>query len=128
MARLRTTAALLACLPFIAAAPLHAAVDDDHVVSATEIQRALQQRTRADQQRATVLGLLQRAELRELLGGAGLDLRSAESAVRTLSGEELTRLADSAAALDRELVGGQNVTVNIVVLLLIIIIIILLVK
>jgi hypothetical protein len=99
----------------------------DHVASAAEIQRALQRQTQADQQRATILGLLQRSEMRELLGRAGLDLRSAESAVRTLSGEELTRVADYAGQAERELAGGtQTITISVVTLLLIIIIIILL--
>ena len=54
-------------------------------------------------------------------------LRSAESAVRTLSGEELTRLADYAGQAQQELAGGaQTITISVVTLLLIIIIIILL--
>jgi hypothetical protein len=125
MATLRKPLALSLSLSLlVASAPMAAA---DHVASAAEIQRALQRQTQADQQRATILGLLKRSEMRELLGRAGLDLRSAESAVRTLSGEELTRVADYAGQAERELAGGtQTITISVVTLLLIIIIIILL--
>ena len=127
MATLRKPLALALSLSLLAAAaPLAAAAD--HVASAADIQRALRQQTQADRQRATILGLLQRSEMRELMGRAGLELRSAESAVRTLSGEELTRLADYAGQAQQELAGGaQTITISVVTLLLIIIIIILLV-
>ena len=127
MATLRKPLALaLSLLMLAATAPRAAAAD--HVASAADIQSALRQQTQADQQRATILGLLQRSEMRELMGRAGLELRSAESAVRTLAGEELTRVADYASQAEKELAGGaQTITISVVTLLLIIIIIILLV-
>jgi ABC-type multidrug transport system fused ATPase/permease subunit len=128
MRSLRKLTALALTLVFLAAsAPVTAATD--HVVSGSDIQRALRQQTQADTQRATILGLLQRQELRELAARAGLDMRSAESAVRTLEGEELTSLAQHASAAERELAGGvKTITISVVTLLLIVIIIILLVK
>jgi hypothetical protein len=126
MPTLRKPLALaLSLLLLAASAPMATAAD--HVASATDIQRALRQSTQADQQRATILGLLQRSEMRELMGRAGLELRSAESAVRTLSGGELTRLADYAGQAEQQLAGGsQTITISVVTLLLIVIIIILL--
>jgi len=119
----------LASIGMLLAASAPAAAATDHVVSAADIQRALGQQTRADAQRATVLGLLQRPELKDLAARSGLDLRSAESAVRTLEGDELASLAQQAQAVERELAGGsQTITISVVTLLLVIIIIILLVK
>lgn len=129
MRPLRKLTALALIGMFLAASLPATAATTDHVVSASEIQRALGQKTQADAQRATILGLLQRQELRDLAARSGLDMRSAESAVRTLEGEELKSLAAHAAAAERDLAGGtQTITISVVTLLLIIIIIILLAK
>lgn len=128
MRSLRKLTALALIGMFLAAsAPLTAAASD-HVASPSDIQRALRQQTQADAQRATILGLLQRQELKDLAARSGLDMRSAESAVRTLEGEELASLAQHASAAEREIAGGtKTITISVVTLLLIIIIIILLV-
>ena len=125
----RQLAAVIATLVSLTAAAPAFAATTDHVVSPADIQRALRQQTQADAQRATIVGLLQRSEVRELAARSGLDLRGAESAVRTLEGEELASLAQQARALDSELAGGsQTITISVVTLLLIVIIIILLVR
>lgn len=122
------TAVALTGVLLVASAPVRAATTE-HVLSAADIQRALGQRTAADTQRATILGLLQRPEVRDLAKSSGIDMRSAESAVGTLDGEELTRLAQYASNAERNLAGGdQKITISLVALLLIIIIVILLVK
>ena len=129
MRSLRKLTALASIGMLLAAGAPASAATTDHVVSTADIQRALQQRTQADAQRATILGLLQRAELKDLAARSGLDLRSAESAVRTLEGEELQSLAQHAQAVERDLAGGsQTITISVVTLLLIIIILILLLK
>ena len=126
---LRKLTALALTLVFLAASAPVTAATTDHVVSGSDIQRALRQQTQADAQRAAILGLLQRQELRDLAARSGLDMRSAESAVRTLEGEELASLAQHASAAERDLAGGsQTITISVVTLLLVIIIIILLVK
>src|SRR5687767_15494616 len=102
----KPTALALSLLLLVASAPITAAAANDHVVSASELQRALRQQTQADQQRATIHGLLQRSEVRELAERSGFDMRGAESAVRTLSGEELARLAEYARQADEQLAGG----------------------
>jgi hypothetical protein len=129
MLTLRKLTALALTGVFLATTAPAIAAASDHVVSAADIQRALQQRTQADAQRDTILGLLQRTEVQDLAARAGLDLRGAEKAVRTLDGEELQGLAQQAAALEHELAGGsQTITISVVTLLLIIIILILLLK
>lgn len=129
MRSLRQLTALALTGVFVATSTPVTAATKDHVVGAADIERALKQKTQADTQRATVLGLLQRPEMRELAARSGLDMRSAESAVRTLEGEELARLAQYASDAERDLAGGtQTITISVVTLLLIIIIIILLVK
>jgi hypothetical protein len=60
---------------------------------------------------------------------AGLDLRRATSAVATLQGEDLARVAAQAAQVDEALAGGQSrivisTTLIIIVLLVIILIIV----
>lgn len=129
MRSLRKLTALALTGVFLAASAPVTAATTEHVVSASDIQRALRQETLADAQRVTILGLLQRQELRELAARSGLDMRSAESAVRTLEGEELKHLAQYASDAERDLAGGaQTITISLVALLLIIIIVILLVK
>jgi len=122
----KLTALALTGILLAASTPLTAATTD-HVVNATDIQRALGQKTKADTQRATIVGLLQRPEVRDLAAGSGLDLRSAESAVATLEGDELSRLAQYAANAEQNLAGGDpKITISLVALLLIVIIVILL--
>jgi hypothetical protein len=119
----------LAALSLVASVPVRAATQD-HVASASDMAQALKGQTQADAQRSTILGLLQRAEVRSLAARSGLDLRRAESAARVLEGDELASLAQRAAEVDAALAGGaqQTITIGVVTLLLIIIIIILLVK
>jgi len=124
----RTTPIALALVLLAASAPAGAATAE-HVVSAADIQRALGQKTAADAQRATILGLLERPDVKELTARSGLDLRRAESAVGTLEGDDLARLAQYASSAERDLAGGDTkITISLVALLLIIIIVILLVK
>lgn len=129
MRSLRKPTTLVLATLLLSAPGLALAAATDHVVSATDIERALQQRTQADAQRARIRGLLRRPEVRELAARSGLDIKSAESAVGVLEGEELTRLADRALAAEQSLAGGgSTITISTVTLLLIIIIIILLAK
>ncbi len=117
----------LTCVLLAASAPV-TALTSDQVVNRTDIERALQRRSQADVQRATILGLLQRPEVRSVAAESGLDLKRAESAVGVLQGDELSRLARQAAEADRALAGGDHtIHMSTVTLLLLIIIIILLV-
>ena len=82
---------------------------------------------REDAARSTITGLLQRDEVRRMAQDYGLDLRRAEAAVSTLSGDELQRLSLLAADADMQLAGGdRTVHISLVAALLIVIIVILL--
>ena len=77
--------------------------------------------------RAAIRTLLQRDEVRRMAGELGLEVRRAESAVATLQGADLQRVAQQAAVANDLLAGGaQTIQISVVTLLLIIIIIILL--
>ena len=103
--------------PFVAHAQTQPA---DHAASPAAITQALQQRTaEIDAQRERVRQLLHRAEVRNLAGGLGIDLRRAESAVATLEGPQLADATAQAERLERALAGGQsNITISTTVLII----------
>lgn len=76
--------------------------------------------------RSAITALLQRDDVRSMAEGYGLDVRSAESAVSTLQGDELQRVSLLAADANGQLAGGDPVlSISLVAALLIVIIIIL---
>lgn len=99
-----------------------------HVASATALRQAMTERVQTERQtRETLRGLLQQDRVRQVAASLGLDVRSAEQAVATLSSEDLARLADPVRQADAQLAGGQNtIVISTTTLLLIIIIVILL--
>lgn len=118
----------LAMLFTLVAAVPRAEAQDTHTASPAALDAALQQHVSTSAaDRDTVLRLLERDEVKKIAGEAGLDLRRAASAVATLTGEELAGLAVQAAQVERDLAGGQSVTISttlIIIALLIIILII----
>jgi len=98
------------------------------VVDRTAIEQALTARSQADDaSRASIRSLLDRDEVKAMAGDLGLDLRRADSAISTLQGSDLARVADRAAIANDLLEGGaQTIQISLVSLLLIVIIIILL--
>lgn len=80
-------------------------------------------------QREAITTLLERSDVQALAQGSGLDLKRAETAVGTLKGEELDRLAAMATDAKAQLSAGDlNIRISLIALLLIIIIVILLTK
>ena len=75
-----------------------------------------------------VLQLLARPEIQAVAGDAGIDLRRAESVVKTLEGQALSEVAAQARQVDQALAGGQSrVTISttmIIIALLVLILII----
>ena len=68
-----------------------------HVADQSALDAAVQQHvTDADQDRETVRRFLQRDEVRQLAGKAGIDMRRADAAVATMSPSELARVAAQA--------------------------------
>ena len=102
----------------------------ESVVGQADLVRAISERISTETaERQAIRTVLGRDEVASVARQMGLDLKQASSAVDTLSGEELQRLADQATAIDQALAGGDTtIQISLVVALLVIIIIILLVK
>ncbi len=80
-----------------------------HVASQAAIDAALQQKVDStDADRARVLQLLERPEVREVARESGIDLRRAQSAVATLSPADLAAVMTRATAVEESLAGGQS--------------------
>jgi len=121
----RSLAVLLATLMVAPAA--HA---QTHVVDRTALAQAVQERVSRDQaDRNAILALLARTEVRQIAARTGLSLETAEAAVSTLQGQELTDLASQARQANDDLAGGASTvtisTTTIIIVLLVIILIVL---
>ena len=128
--RLLNKIVALALLPlFLVSTPAFA--QQPRVVDADAMGRALAGKADAeDSQRALVRRVLDRTHVREIAARMGLSVEQAQSAVATLSGAELSVLAERAGAVETEaLAGGANtVVISVTTLLLILIIVLLLAK
>jgi len=97
-----------------------------HVVDATGIQARIDQQV--DQEgasRQAIQAMLQRSDVREIAGRAGLDVDRASAAAAVLSGPELESLAAQVAQVDAGIGGSNTVvlsTTAIIIILLVIII------
>lgn len=119
-------AAAVLCSLF--AVPTRATAAPSGVVDRVDVQGALDRRVQADEgERDSIRTLLNRGEVRSMAKDAGIDLRRAESAVSTLEGEDLHRVAAQATVANEALAGGETyITISLVAALLIVIIVILL--
>ncbi len=101
-----------------------------HAVSPSLLDAAVQRHLQStDADRQMVQNLLNRADVRAVAEGAGIDIRSVTSAVRTMDPANLADAASQARVVDQALAGGQSkITVNttyvIIGLLLLILIIV----
>ena len=101
-----------------------------HTAPQSALDAALQQHvSTADADREAVLRVLERQEVKEVAGKAGINLRRATSAVATLDGSELAQVAAQARQVDEALAGGQSrivisTTLIIIALLVLILIIV----
>ena len=121
----RSLAVLLATL--MVAPAVHA---QTHVVDRTALAQAVQERVSRDQaDRDAILALLARTEVRQIAARTGLSLETAQAAVSTLQGQELTDLASQARQANDDLAGGASTvtisTTTIIIVLLVIILIVL---
>ena len=82
----------------------------------------------ADEQRAAILRVLERSEVKSVAGTAGIDLRTVAGAVATLDAADLAAIAAQALQVDQALAGGQSrvviSTTTIIIALLVVILII----
>jgi hypothetical protein len=100
------------------------------VASQALLDAAVQQHVAAEEaDRAAVLRVLDRPEVKAIADRLGVDLRTAAEAVATLDGQDLQTLTAQANQVDEALAGGQSrvvisTTVIIIALLVIILIIV----
>ena len=107
--------------------PLHA--QSSHAAPVSSLESAVvEHAATAEADREAVLRMLSRPDVVAVAGDLGIDLRRAESAIRTLEGDQLTELAAQARQAEQDLAGGQSrVTISttlIIIALLVIILII----
>ena len=126
---MRTPTTVLAILlTFAAAAPsLHA--QSPHVASQAALDAAIQQHVdHTDAQRAAVLRVLERDEVKSVAGRVGIDLTTASTAVAAMQGQELSAAASQAQQVEQALAGGQSKlvisTTTIIIALLVIILLV----
>lgn len=102
----------------------------DAVVGQSDLDQAIGGQLSSDAAlRQDVRDVLSRTEVATMAQQMGVDLRQASSAIDTLSGAELARVATQANAVDQALAGGDTtIQISLVAALLIIIILILLLK
>ena len=118
---------LAVCLAVLCMAP--AANAQSNVIGRSALDQAVQQRVARDQaDREAIKTLLQRAEVRDLAGKAGISVDKAVTAVSTLQGDDLRQLAQQARQVDNDLAGGASTivisTTTIIIVLLLLILII----
>lgn len=114
-------------LPVLLSSPAFA--QQGRVVDAAAMRQALAAKAESDgAHRESVRRVLARADVRDMAARLGFSLEQAESAVATLSGSELSTLAQHAASIETaDLSGGANtVVISVTTLLLLLIIVILL--
>ena len=122
----RRTLAVLLCVLVMAPA----ASAQTHVIGKGALDKAVQERVARDQaDRAAILALLQRAEVRDVAAKAGMSVDKVTAAVSTLQGEDLREIASQARQVNNELAGGASTivisTTTIIIILLIVILIVL---
>lgn len=100
------------------------------VVNRAAVDQALEEKVVSDESaRDSIRALLGRDDVKAMAEGAGLNVRRAATAVSTLEGADLQRVASRAAAANELLAGGTTtITISLVAILLIVIIVILLAK
>lgn len=117
---------LAVCLAVLFTAPM--AMAQDHVINTSALNKAVQQRVTSEQaDRAAIMSLLQRAEVRDVAAKAGLSLDKAQAAVSTLQGADLQQAASQARQVQNDLAGGASTvvisTTTIILVLLIVLIV-----
>ena len=126
---MRTPTTVLAILLTLAAAAPGLHAQSPHVASQATLDAAIQQHVdHTAEQRAAVLRVLDRAEVKAVAGRVGIDLTTAATAVSTMQGQDLAAAAAQAQQVDHALAGGQSKlvisTTTIIIALLVIILLV----
>jgi len=100
-----------------------------HTASPSTLDAAVQRHvSSSDADRAFVERLLERADVKAVAAGAGIDLRSAATAVNAMDATSLAGVASQARVVDEALAGGQSrVTINTTLLIVGLLVLILLI-
>ena len=86
-----------------------AAAQTAHAAPQALLDAAVEQRVATiATDREAILRVLARSEVQAIAGRAGIDLRTRESAVARLQGEDLTRAAELARQAEESLAGGAS--------------------
>jgi len=122
----RPSLALFLSLSMLLIAPAAvAAPAAPHVADQAALDNAVADTlSRTDADRAAIRQVLERQEVRDVAQRAGIDVSRAESALATLDGDELARIADHARAVETSLAGGDRIsldTTTIIIILLVVI-------
>lgn len=125
---MRTLATIvLVAFSFVAFTP-RVQAQTTHTASQAALDAAVQEHVAsADAQRQAILRLLDRPEVQRVAGEAGLDLKTAQSAVATLQGDQLAAVAAQADQVEQALAGGQSrivVSTTLVIIALLVLILI----
>jgi hypothetical protein len=101
-----------------------------HVVGENEIQARIDQQIgQAEADREAIQIMLQRADVRQIAGSAGLDLERANAAAAVLSGPSLEKMAAQAREVNAGLAGGdEKIVISATAIIIILLILILLAR
>jgi ferritin-like metal-binding protein YciE len=126
---MRTPTTVLAILLTLAAAAPRLHAQSTHVASRAALDAAIQQHLDdTTAQRAAVLRVLDRDEVKAVAGRVGIDLTTAATAVSSLSGDDLKAAASQAQQVEQALAGGASTvvisTTTIIIVLLVIILLV----
>ena len=100
-----------------------------HVADQSTLDAAVQQHASSvDQDRETVRGFLQRDDVRQIAGTAGIDIRRADAAVAAMSPSDVARVAAQARQAEDRLAGGaSSVTISTTTIIIGLLVLILLI-
>ena len=85
----------------------------EHAASAETLDEIVVEHADSEEaERAELRAFLERPEVREVADEAGIDIRTAENAVASLSSEEIAGLSGEFAAAKADLAGGDTVVIS----------------
>ncbi len=126
---MRTFVSALAILLTVFTAVPRLSAQISHAATQSALDAALQQHVAASAaSRQDVLRVLNRPEVKAVASRAGVDLRSAATAIATLDGQELSEIASQARQVEQALEGGQSsITISTTLIIIGLLILILLI-
>lgn len=117
---------LILALSLAGAAPL--AAQQSHIVPGTEIEAAVVEHAeRAEADRETIRGFLERPEVQEIAERHGIDLDEVDAAVSSLGGDRLQQVASQVRTLDAALQDRMTISLTTTAIIVILLLVILLV-